>query len=52
MALTIAMVIFGHNFTARSMSAGNWIVVPFFYGESKLEVKVCLAPQEDKQVPR
>ncbi len=52
LGLSIPMVIFGHNFTSRSMSSGDWIVVPFFYGASKLEVKVCLSLQDDKQIER
>jgi len=44
MGLSIPTVIFGKNFTTRSSSEGNWIVVPFLHGEELLSVKVCLTP--------
>jgi chemotaxis protein CheX len=44
LGLSIPTVIFGHNFTARSMNTGEWIVVPFTCEAAQLEVRVCLAP--------
>lgn len=44
LGLSIPTVIFGHNFTARSMNTGEWIVVPFTCEAAHLEVRVCLAP--------
>lgn len=44
MGLSIPTVIFGKNFTTRSSSEGDWIVVPFRQGEEQFEVKLCLTP--------
>ncbi|HUJ22431.1 MAG TPA: chemotaxis protein CheX [Bryobacteraceae bacterium] len=45
LGLSIPMVIFGHNFTARSLNTADWVVVPFQCEGGVLEVKVCLSPQ-------
>ncbi len=45
MGLSIPTVIYGRNFTARSVNHAEWIVVPFTSDGSRFEVKVCLAPQ-------
>jgi chemotaxis protein CheX len=49
LGLSIPMVIFGHNFTARSMNSTDWVVVPFECDGGHLEVKICLAPQPEQQ---
>ena len=43
MALSIPTVVFGRNFTARSASSEEWVVVPFAVENDRLEVKLCLA---------
>lgn len=45
MGLSIPTVIYGRNFTARSLNHAEWIVVPFDCEGSRFDVKVCLAPQ-------
>ena len=47
MGLSIPTVIYGRNFTSRTVGKQEWTVVPFeCYGE-RLEVQVCLAEQKD-----
>jgi chemotaxis protein CheX len=41
-SLSIPTVIHGRNFTARSSSREEWMVVPFQWEGGRLDVKVCL----------
>lgn len=45
MGLSIPTVIHGHNFAARSLGRDAWTVVPFWSGEDRLDVKMCLTPK-------
>jgi chemotaxis protein CheX len=47
LGLSIPTVIFGRNFTARSVGTEEWTVVPFFCGEERLDVKICLTPNRE-----
>ena len=49
MGLSIPTVIFGRNFTARSMGEGEWVVVPFACGQDHLEVRLRLTPARQPQ---
>lgn len=40
--LSIPTVIHGKNFSTRSLSKEEWIVVPFRHEDDRIEVKVCL----------
>jgi chemotaxis protein CheX len=44
MGLSIPTVVFGRNFTTRSIADGRWTVCPFQIGDEQLEVKICLTP--------
>jgi chemotaxis protein CheX len=44
MGLSIPTVIYGRNFTARSLNQAEWIVAPFDCEGSRFDVKVCMAP--------
>lgn len=47
MGLSIPTVIYGRNFSSRTVGKQEWTVVPFdCYGE-RLEVQLCLAEQRD-----
>jgi chemotaxis protein CheX len=47
MGLSIPTVIYGRNFSSRTVGKHEWTVVPFdCYGE-RLEVQLCLAEQRD-----
>lgn len=49
MGLSIPTVIFGRNFTTRSVSRNDWTMVPFrFDGGDSFDVHICLTPN-DKQ---
>ena len=48
MGLSIPTVIFGRNFTTRSVSSNDWIRVPFTAGDDKFEVHICLTPNDAK----
>ncbi len=53
MGLSIPTVIFGRNFSTRSVGNSEWTVVPFFCASDRIEVQVCLAPHRQGQtVPR
>jgi CheY-specific phosphatase CheX len=44
--LSIPTVIYGRNFTSRSVGNNDWVVLPFAYGGDILEVRICLAPSK------
>jgi len=44
LGLSIPTVIYGRNFTTRSMGSNEWTVVPFQCGAERMEVQVCLTP--------
>ena len=46
MGLSIPTVIYGRNFTTRSLGHEEWVVVPFDCAGHKMEVKVCLKAQK------
>ncbi len=52
LGLSIPTVIYGRNFTSRSIGQNEWVAVPFRAGEEELEVRVCLAPAKVPTAPR
>jgi chemotaxis protein CheX len=44
MGLSIPTVIYGRNFTTRSVGRNEWVVVPFKCLDTKVEVHLCLIP--------
>lgn len=48
LGLSIPTVVYGLNFTTRSIGKNEWIVVPFHHGEHRMEVLLCLAPNRDR----
>ena len=51
MGLSIPTVIYGRNFTTRSVGRSEWSVVPFELDGEILEIQISLAPRKDKYVP-
>jgi chemotaxis protein CheX len=49
MGLSIPTVIYGRNFTTRSVGKSNWTVVPFQCLDERVEVHICLAPSNERQ---
>lgn len=47
MWLSIPTVIFGRNFSTRTVGKTPWTVVPFMAGDDRIEVQVCLAQSLD-----
>jgi chemotaxis protein CheX len=47
MGLSIPTVIYGRNFTTRSVGKSNWTVVPFSCMGEQIEVNVCLVRNKD-----
>jgi chemotaxis protein CheX len=47
MGLSIPTVVYGRNFSSRTVGKQEWSVVPFKVGAEDLEVQVCLAPSRD-----
>ena len=48
MGLSIPTVIYGRNFSSRTMGKHEWTVVPFNCDGERLEVQLCLAEQRDQ----
>ena len=46
LGLSIPTVVFGRNFRTRSSGSAEWIVVPFYWDDDCLVVKLCLARTE------
>jgi len=44
MGLSIPTVVFGRNFTTRTLSNKDWILIPFESPQGKFDIHVCLAP--------
>ncbi|MBE0659806.1 MAG: chemotaxis protein CheX [Bryobacteraceae bacterium] len=49
MGLSIPTVIYGRNFTTRSVGRNEWVVVPFTCMDTKVEVHLCLIPGSENQ---
>lgn len=47
MGLSIPTVIYGRNFTTRSVAKSQWTVVPFDCSGEAVEVHLCLAPSKE-----
>jgi chemotaxis protein CheX len=47
MGLSIPTVIYGRNFTTRSIGHRKWTAVPFSFDSEIIEVHLCLAPSKD-----
>jgi chemotaxis protein CheX len=47
LCLSIPTVIYGRNFTSRSIGHNAWVVLPFKCKGEMIEIRVCLAPSED-----
>ncbi len=52
LGLSVPTVIYGRNFSTRSLSREEWTVLPFQCGAETLTVKVCLKPKEAGRAPR
>ena len=48
MGLSIPTVIYGRNFSSRTVGKQEWTVVPFDCDGERLEVQLCLAEQRDQ----
>jgi chemotaxis protein CheX len=46
LGLSIPTVVFGRNFKTRTMANSDWIVMPVYWDEEHLLVKLCLARNE------
>ena len=51
LGLSIPTVIYGRNFTSRSLGRNDWVVLPFRHGREVMEIRVCLAPSKPPTVP-
>jgi chemotaxis protein CheX len=52
LGLSIPTVIYGRNFTTRSVGKNEWVVVPFLSDGERMEVQLCLAPAKNGQSTR
>ena len=44
LGLSIPTVLFGRNFSAKSVGSQMWTVVPVTSGEHRMDIKICLTP--------
>ena len=51
MGLSIPTVVFGKNFTTRSIADGQWTVCPFLVEQEQMDVKICLTPNRRPSLP-
>ncbi len=51
LGLSIPTVIYGRNFTSRSLSKNSWIVVPFSVEGEGVSIRCCLAPAKEPRQP-
>jgi chemotaxis protein CheX len=47
LGLSIPTVVYGRNFTSRSLGQNEWVVVPFQCDGEQLDIRVCLAPSRE-----
>ena len=52
LGLSVPTVIYGRNFTSRSLGNSDWIVMPFKCGDDKFEIRVWFAPAAESTSPR
>ena len=50
LGLSIPTVVYGLNFSARTVGKEQWVVVPFTCGDDKFEIKICLT--RNRGLPR
>ena len=46
MGLSIPTVIFGRNFTTRTLSRSDWTLIPFSSDQGNFDVHICVAPND------
>ncbi len=51
MGLSIPTVIYGRNFTSRTVGSCAWTVVPFIAGGERIEIQIFLAPHKERLKP-
>jgi chemotaxis protein CheX len=44
LGLSVPTVIYGRNFTSKSLGNSEWFVLPFECGDDSFEVRICFAP--------
>jgi chemotaxis protein CheX len=47
LGLSVPTVIYGQNFTSKSLGTNNWLVLPFQCGADRFEVRVWFAPASE-----
>lgn len=52
LGLSVPTVIYGKNFTSKSLGNSDWLVLPFKCGDDTFEVRVWFAPAAESTVTR
>jgi chemotaxis protein CheX len=52
LGLSIPTVIYGRNFTSRSLGSNHWMVLPFRCGDETITIRCCLAPAKEPLAAR
>ncbi len=47
LCLSIPTVVYGRNFTSRSVGTDDWVVLPFQYKGEVIELRICLSPSKN-----
>jgi chemotaxis protein CheX len=52
LGLSVPTVIYGRNFTSKSLGNNDWLVLPFKCGADLFEVRIWFAPASESSQPR
>jgi chemotaxis protein CheX len=52
LGLSVPTVIYGRNFTSRSLGNNEWLVLPFKCGDDAFEVRIWFAPASESSATR
>jgi chemotaxis protein CheX len=52
LGLSIPTVVYGRNFSSKTMGKQEWIIVPYMAGEQQIDIQLCIAPTRDAGRPR
>jgi CheY-specific phosphatase CheX len=50
--LSVPTVIYGRNFTSRSMGNNDWVVMPFKCEDESFEIRIWFAPASESTIAR
>jgi len=52
LGLSVPTVIYGRNFTSKSLGNNDWLVLPFKCGDDPFEIRIWFGPASESTAPR